>query len=94
MGRPRIAMIGAGQIGGTLADLVSSRELGDSVLFDIMQGVPQGKALDIAESGPIVGFDARVSGTNNYSGIEGADVCIVTAGIPAGRGCPATTCSK
>ena len=94
MGRPRIAMIGAGKFGGTLADIVSSRELGDAVLFDIMQGVPQGKALDIAESGPIVGFDARVSGTNDYSGIAEADVCIVTAGIPAGRECPATTCSK
>ena len=82
MGRSRVAMIGAGQIGGTLANLVSSRELGDSVLFDIMQGVPQGKALDIAQSGPIVGFDARVSGANDYSGIAGADVCIVTAGIP------------
>ncbi len=82
MGRPRIAMIGAGQIGGTLADLVSSRELGDAVLFDIMQGVPQGKALDIAESGPIVGFDASVTGTNGYAGIAEADVCIVTAGIP------------
>ena len=82
MGRPRIAMIGAGQIGGTLADLVSSRELGDAILFDIMQGVPQGKALDIAESGPIVGFDASVTGANDYAGIAGADVCIVTAGIP------------
>ncbi len=82
MSRPRIAMIGAGQIGGTLANIVASKELGDAVLFDIQQGIPQGKALDIAESGPVVGFDAALSGTNEYAGIAGADVCIVTAGIP------------
>ncbi|MCY3879997.1 MAG: malate dehydrogenase [Rhodobacteraceae bacterium] len=82
MGRPLIAMIGAGQIGGTLANLVATKELGDAVLFDIIDGVPQGKALDIAESGPIAGFDAALAGTSDYAGIAGADVCIVTAGIP------------
>ncbi len=82
MGRPLVALIGAGQIGGTLANHVASRELGDAVLFDIQDGVPQGKALDIAESGPVIGFDARVSGTGGYEGVKGADVCIVTAGVP------------
>lgn len=82
MGRPLIALIGAGQIGGTLANHVASRELGDAVLFDIQDGMPQGKALDIAESGPVVGFDAEIRGTSNYADIKGADVCIVTAGIP------------
>ena len=82
MGRPLVAMIGAGQIGGTLASHVASRELGDAVLFDIQDGMPQGKALDIAESGPVIGFDAQLSGSSSYEGIRGADVCIVTAGIP------------
>lgn len=82
MGRPLIALIGAGQIGGTLANHVASRELGDAVLFDIQAGMPQGKALDIAESGPVVRFDADLRGTSNYADIKGADVCIVTAGIP------------
>ena len=75
-------MIGAGQIGGTLAHVASQRELGDIVLFDIVEGIPQGKALDIAESGPIDGFNASLRGTGRYSDISGADVCIVTAGIP------------
>ncbi|TCM88026.1 malate dehydrogenase [Rhodovulum steppense] len=82
MARPKIALIGAGQIGGTLAHLAAIKELGDVVLFDIAEGVPQGKALDIAESGPSEGFDARLKGTNDYADIAGADVCIVTAGVP------------
>ena len=82
MARPKIALIGAGQIGGTLALLAASRELGDVVLFDVMEGVPQGKALDIAQCGPIAGFDAGLKGTNDYADIAGADVCIVTAGVP------------
>jgi malate dehydrogenase len=82
MARPRIALIGAGQIGGTLAHLAALRELGDVVLFDIAEGIPQGKALDIAEAGPVDGYDARLVGTNRYDDIAGADVCIVTAGVP------------
>jgi malate dehydrogenase len=82
MARPKIALIGAGQIGGTLAHLVALKELGDVVLFDIAEGVPQGKALDIAESGPSEKFDAKLKGTNDYADIAGADVCIVTAGVP------------
>ncbi len=82
MARPKIALIGAGQIGGTLAHLAALKELGDVVLFDIAEGIPQGKALDIAESGPAEKFDAAVSGTNDYADIAGADVCIVTAGVP------------
>ena len=82
MARPKIALIGAGQIGGTLAHLAAMKELGDVVLFDIAEGIPQGKALDIAESGPAERFDARLKGTNDYADIAGADVCIVTAGVP------------
>ncbi|MFT3974742.1 MAG: malate dehydrogenase [Amaricoccus sp.] len=82
MARPKIALIGSGQIGGTLAHLAAMRELGDVVLFDIVDGVPQGKALDIAESSPIGKFDAGVTGTSSYEAIAGADVCIVTAGVP------------
>ena len=82
MSRPKIALIGAGQIGGTLAHLVGLKELGDVVLFDIAEGTPQGKALDIAESSPVDGFDAALSGANDYAAIAGADVCIVTAGVP------------
>ena len=82
MARPKIALIGAGQIGGTLAHLAAMKELGDVVMFDIAEGTPQGKALDIAESGPAEGFDATLKGTNNYADIAGADVCIVTAGVP------------
>jgi malate dehydrogenase len=81
MARPKIALIGAGQIGGTLAHLIALKELGDVVLFDIAEGVPQGKALDIAESAPVDGFDASVSGANSYEAIADADVCIVTAGV-------------
>ncbi|MBW7921034.1 MAG: malate dehydrogenase [Rubellimicrobium sp.] len=82
MARPKIALIGAGQIGGTLAHLAVLKELGDVVLFDIAEGVPQGKALDLAEAGPAAGFDASLKGTNSYADIAGADVCIVTAGVP------------
>jgi malate dehydrogenase len=82
MARPKIALIGAGQIGGTLAHLAAIKELGDIVLFDIAPGTPEGKALDIAESGPSEGFDAAMSGTQSYADIAGADVCIVTAGVP------------
>ena len=82
MARPKIALIGAGQIGGTLAHLAALKELGDVVLFDIAEGTPQGKALDIAESAPVDGFDASFKGANSYEDIAGADVCIVTAGVP------------
>jgi malate dehydrogenase len=82
MARPKIALIGAGQIGGTLAHLAAIKELGDIILFDIAEGTPQGKALDIAQSGPSAGFDADLKGANSYADIAGADVCIVTAGVP------------
>ena len=82
MARPKIALIGAGQIGGTLAHLIGLKELGDVVLFDIMEGIPQGKALDIAQSSPVDGYDMRFQGVNSYEALEGAAVCIVTAGVP------------
>ncbi|MDX1710229.1 MAG: malate dehydrogenase [Rhodovibrionaceae bacterium] len=82
MARKKIALIGAGQIGGTLALLSGIKELGDVVLFDIAEGLPQGKALDLAQSGPVEGYDAKLVGTNEYAPIEGADVVIVTAGSP------------
>jgi malate dehydrogenase len=82
MARNRIALIGAGQIGGTLALLSGLKELGDVVLCDVVEGVPQGKALDLAEASPIEGFDARISGANDYAAIKGADIVIVTAGVP------------
>ena len=82
MARKKIALIGGGMIGGTLAHLAALRELGDIVIFDIAEGLPQGKALDLSQSGPVEGFDARLSGTNSYEAIAGADVCIVTAGVP------------
>ncbi|NEU10548.1 malate dehydrogenase [Methylobacterium sp. BTF04] len=82
MARSKIALIGAGQIGGTLAHLAGLKELGDVVLFDIVDGVPQGKSLDIAESAPVDGFDASYSGASDYAAIAGADVVIVTAGVP------------
>ena len=80
MARKKIALIGGGNIGGTLAHLAALKELGDVVLFDIVDGLPQGKALDLAESSAIEGFNASVTGTNDYSAIKGADVVIVTAG--------------
>src|SRR6184192_57833 len=82
MARPKIALIGAGQIGGTLAHLIGLKELGDVVLFDIAEGIPQGKALDLVQSSPVDGFDGRFTGTNSYDAIDGASVCIVTAGVP------------
>jgi malate dehydrogenase len=82
MARNKIALVGAGQIGGTLAHLVGLKELGDVVLFDIAEGLPQGKALDIAQSSSIDGFDAKFAGTQSYSNIRNADVVIVTAGVP------------
>src|SRR6201989_3531012 len=82
MSRHKIALSGAGTIGGTLAHLAAAKELGDVVLFDIVEGVPQGKALDLAQCGPVEGFDAKVTGTNDYADIAGADVIIVTAGVP------------
>ncbi|MBU2937708.1 MULTISPECIES: malate dehydrogenase [Pacificibacter] len=81
MARPKIALIGAGQIGGTLAHLAALKELGDVVLLDLNDGAAKGKALDIAEAGPSEGFDADMSGTSDYADIAGADVCIVTAGV-------------
>ncbi|HEU0071695.1 MAG TPA: malate dehydrogenase [Alphaproteobacteria bacterium] len=81
MARKKIALIGGGNIGGTLAHLAALKELGDVVLFDIVDGLPQGKALDLAESAPIEGFNASVTGANDYSAIKGADVVIVTAGV-------------
>jgi malate dehydrogenase len=82
MARKKIALIGSGMIGGTLAHLAGIRELGDIVLFDIAEGIPQGKALDIAQAAPVEGFDAKLKGANDYADIAGADVCIVTAGVP------------
>ena len=78
MARKKIALIGAGQIGGTLAHLAALKELGDIVLFDIAEGIPQGKALDLAESAPVDGFNARITGANTYADIAGADVIIVS----------------
>jgi malate dehydrogenase len=82
MARTKIALIGAGMIGGTLAHLVGLKELGDVILFDISEGTPQGKALDLAQSGAVEGFDCKLKGTNSYGDIAGAHVCIVTAGVP------------
>lgn len=82
MARKKIALIGAGNIGGTLAHLVGLKELGDVVLFDIIEGIPQGKSLDIAEAAPVEGVNASYAGANDYSAIAGADVIIVTAGVP------------
>src|SRR4029078_11254036 len=81
MARKKIALIGAGMIGGTLAHLAAMRELGDIVLFDIAEVIPEGKALDTPQSGPVDDFDAKLKGTSDYADIAGADVCIVTAGI-------------
>ncbi len=86
MARKKLAMIGAGMIGGTLAHLAGLKELGDVVLPDIVEGMPKGKALDLAESAPVEGFDAKLKGASDYSAIAGADVCIVTAGSPRKQG--------
>jgi malate dehydrogenase len=82
MARAKIALIGSGMIGGTLAHVVAREELGDAVLFDIAEGTPQGKALDIDQASTVFGKDARLVGANDYAPIAGADVCIVTAGVP------------
>ncbi len=82
MARKKIALIGAGMIGGTLAHLCALKGLGDVVLFDVVEGMPQGKALDLLEAGPIEGYDVQLKGTNDYADVRGADVCIVTAGVP------------
>jgi len=82
MARAKIALIGSGMIGGTLAHIAAREELGDVVLFDVVEGVPQGKGLDIAEASPVFGKDSALKGANDYAGIAGADVCIVTAGVP------------
>ncbi len=82
MARRKIALIGAGMIGGTLAHYAAMRELGDIFLFDIAEGIPEGKALDLAQAGPVDGYDAKLKGTSDYADIAGADVCIVTAGVP------------
>ncbi len=82
MARQKIALVGSGQIGGTLALLAGLKQLGDVVMFDIVEGTPQGKALDLAEASPVEGFDARLDGVNDYAGLAGADVVIVTAGVP------------
>jgi malate dehydrogenase len=79
--RNKIALIGAGNIGGTLAHLAAIKELGDVTLFDIADGIPQGKALDLAQSGPVESFDSNVNGANDYSSLKGSDVVIVTAGV-------------
>ncbi|KQT31852.1 malate dehydrogenase [Sphingomonas sp. Leaf412] len=81
MARKKIALIGAGNIGGTLAHLAALKGLGDIVLFDVVEGVPQGKALDLSQCGPVEGFDAVIKGSNDYADIAGADVIIVTAGV-------------
>ena len=82
MARKKIALVGAGQIGGTLALLAGLKQLGDIVLIDVTEGLPQGKALDLAETAPVEGFDSHLTGSNNYASLTGADVVIVTAGIP------------
>src|SRR5690349_11727985 len=82
MARAKIALIGSGMIGGTLAHIAAREELGDVILFDVVEGVPQGKGLDIAEASPVFGRDSALKGANDYAGIAGADVCIVTAGVP------------
>jgi len=82
MARKKIALIGSGQIGGTLAHLAALKEMGDVVLFDIAEGLPQGKALDLAQSAPVEGYNASLKGANDYADIAGADVVIVTAGVP------------
>jgi malate dehydrogenase len=82
MARKKIALIGGGQIGGTLAHLIGLKELGDVIIFDIAEGLPQGKALDLSQSAPVDGFNAKLKGTNDYADIKGADVVIVTAGVP------------
>ena len=82
MRRNKIALIGGGQIGGTLAHLAGLKELGDVVIFDIIKGIPQGKSLDLAESSPVSSFNSQMKGSKRNSSIKGSDVVIVTAGVP------------
>lgn len=82
MARKKIALIGGGNIGGTLAMLCISKELGDIVLFDVVEGLPQGKALDLSHAAPVMGSSVNIKGTNDYKDMQGADVCIITAGLP------------
>ena len=82
MARPKIALIGAGQIGGTLAHLIGLKHLGDVVLFDIAEGIPQGKALDLLQAGPVLGYDSLVVGTNEYADTENSDIVVITSGFP------------
>ena len=81
MARPKIALIGGGNIGGVLAEQIAYRELGDVVIFDVVEGLPQGKALDMAEGAPLMGADSKILGANDYSGIAGSDLVIITAGL-------------
>ena len=80
--RKKITLIGAGQIGGTLAHLIALKDLGDVVLFDVAEGIAKGKALDIAQSSPVDGFNINLSGTDNYEDTKNSDVIIITAGVP------------
>ncbi len=82
MKRPKITIVGAGNVGATAAHLIATKELGDVVLVDIMEGIPQGKGLDLLESGPVDGFDVRVVGSNDYAATKDSDVVVLTAGIP------------
>ena len=86
MARSRIALIGAGQIGGTLAHLAGIRDLGEVVLFDVADGVPQGKALDLSQAAPVEGYSPKFKGANEYAEIKDADIVIVTAGVPRKAG--------
>jgi malate dehydrogenase len=81
MARPKIGLIGGGNIGGVLAETLAYRELGDVVLFDVVEGLPQGKALDLAEGAPLAGSDAKIAGANDYAAIAGSDLVIITAGL-------------
>ena len=81
MARKKIALVGAGMIGGTLAHLCALKSLGDVALLDVVEGMPQGKALDLAAAGPVEGYDVEIKGSNDYADLAGADVCIVTAGV-------------
>src|SRR5574341_2056290 len=80
--RKKVTIIGAGNVGATAAHWIAARDLADVVLIDIVQGLPQGKALDLLEAGPVEGFDIRMAGTNDYGDTANSDVCIVTAGVP------------
>src|SRR6202163_3165688 len=82
MKRPKITVVGAGNVGATAAHWIATKELGDVVLVDVVEGVPQGKALDLLQSGPVEGFDLKIKGTNDYAETEGSDVVVITAGIP------------